>query len=97
MSESTKSVKDILELRLKESGLCVWPIGENSEWFRLGFLFGVTVPTFGEDEKLIRQAGEIKNATDEVAKNHELTPVYAGPIISAGGGAAIYCGFKKVA
>ena len=94
MEVKLESAKLALEKALKEKGLCVWPVNEASDAYKLGLFWGITLSWPGPKEKITQQINDVDDITTRVAKEQGLKQTFENPTFAAGGALVVYCGFE---
>lgn len=94
MDSKLETAKAALEKALKEKGLCVWPVNDKSDVYKLGLFWGVSLSFPGPKEKFDQEINDAYEVTMQIAKNHGLKVNLESPTVCAGGAVAVYCGFQ---
>lgn len=89
------SAVEKLKSALEERGLCVWPVNHESDAFKLGLFWGVTLSWPGAEDKIQQEIETMQELTKFVAAESHFSPnLYDNPSMAAGGALVVYCGFE---
>lgn len=88
--------KRTLKTALEAKNLCVWPVNDQSEAYKFGLLWGVTLPWPGPDEEIRKEIQKALDVIKKIAEEYRLKPCFENPTMAAGGALVVYCGFKTL-
>ena len=88
----TEKIEVALESILKKENLCVWRVNNQSNEYKTGLLFGITLSWPADKHTINIEIEKMEEKTVQVAQENGLNAIFNGPIFSAGGGIVYYCG-----
>ena len=94
MQDSRTLAEESLRSKLAKTGMIVWNVGKESEQYKLGIRFGVSLK-WPEKEVVEDPVTLIGSITEETAKANDPEAIGYGPAGAAGGALVVYSGFAS--